>query len=132
MGLVFSEEHNDNVIVLNELDYGEVIDLHGLFIALPKKPKKTDILFHDLPKKEQCWRRLDVPAEIQKTKSLDDWNERPKEVRQKYEEYISEEFRRRKEGIWFYNNGVPTYITGSHYMFLQWSKIDIGYPSFLN
>lgn len=132
MGLVFSEEHDDNVIVLNELDYGDVIELHGLLIALPKKPKKTDILFHDLPKKEQYWRRLDVPAEITKTKSLDDWNERPKEVRQKYEEYISEEFRRRREGIWFYNNGTPTYITGSHYMFLQWSKIDIGYPSFLN
>ena len=33
--------------------------------------------------------------------------------------------------MWFYNNGIPTYITGRHYMFLQWSKIDIGYPSYL-
>ena len=24
------------------------------------------------------------------------------------------------------NNGVATYITGTHYMFLQWSKIDVG------
>ena len=30
------------------------------------------------------------------------------------------------------NNGVPTYITGRHYMMLQWSKIDIGYPSYLS
>jgi hypothetical protein len=28
------------------------------------------------------------------------------------------------------NNGEPTYITGSHYMYLQWSTIDIGYPDF--
>ena len=28
--------------------------------------------------------------------------------------------------IGYYNNGVPTYITGSHYMYLQWSKIDVG------
>ena len=47
-----------------------------------------------------------------------------------YVDYIDEEFRRRKDGLWFYNNGVPTYITGSHYMFLQWSKIDVGYPDY--
>ena len=28
------------------------------------------------------------------------------------------------------NNGKPTYITGSHYMYLQWSKIDVGAPDF--
>jgi len=28
------------------------------------------------------------------------------------------------------NNGVPTYITGTHYMYLQWTKIDIGNPDF--
>ena len=34
------------------------------------------------------------------------------------------------DGLWFYNNGVPTYITGSHYMFIQWSKIDVGFPDY--
>ena len=28
------------------------------------------------------------------------------------------------------NNGKPTYITGTHYMYLQWSKIDVGHPDF--
>lgn len=28
------------------------------------------------------------------------------------------------------NNGVATYLTGMHYLFLNWWKIDIGYPSF--
>jgi hypothetical protein len=28
------------------------------------------------------------------------------------------------------NNGKPTYITGSHYMYIQWSSIDVGYPDF--
>ena len=28
------------------------------------------------------------------------------------------------------NNGKPTYVTGSHYMYLQWSKIDVGAPNF--
>ena len=28
------------------------------------------------------------------------------------------------------NNGVPTYITGAHYMYLQWTSIDVGYPDY--
>jgi hypothetical protein len=28
------------------------------------------------------------------------------------------------------NNGKPTWITGTHYMYLQWSKIDVGAPDF--
>jgi len=63
---------------------------------------------------------------------MDEWAESPREFRSKHTPYIQEEFKRRREGVWFYNDGVPTYITGRHYMMLQWSKIDIGYPSFLD
>jgi hypothetical protein len=28
------------------------------------------------------------------------------------------------------NNGKPTWITGTHYMYLQWSKIDVGAPDY--
>ena len=45
-------------------------------------------------------------------------------------DYIEREFERREEGHWFLNNGEPTYITGSHYMYLQWTKIDVGFPDF--
>ena len=41
-----------------------------------------------------------------------------------------EEFNRRENGFWFYNNGVATYLPGTHYMYLQWSKIDVGNPEF--
>jgi hypothetical protein len=43
---------------------------------------------------------------------------------------IYSEFKYREEGFSFYNNGIPTYITGSHYMYLQWSKIDVGAADF--
>ena len=62
---------------------------------------------------------------------MDEWFEKPAEFRRSFSPYIEQEFERRRNGVWFYNNGVPTYITGRHYMFLQWSKIDIGYPSYL-
>ena len=110
---------------------GEVVEIGGLQIQLPKLPKAIEILFHDKPKEMQMWQRLSVPDELSRIKSMDEWAEKPKEFRDKYTSFIQREFVRRREGVWFYNNGVPTYITGRHYMMLQWSKMDIGYPSYL-
>jgi len=110
---------------------GEVIELHGLLAVLPKKPKRSEILFHDKPKAMQMWQRIPMPEELQRIRSMDEWLEKPAEFRKKFHSYIEQEFQRRRDGVWFYNNGEPTYITGRHYMFLQWSKIDIGYPSYL-
>ena len=125
-------DKSDDVIRLDSgRDIGEIVSIHGLNIALPKVPKKSDILFHDLPKRMQMWRRADVPQELSRVRSMDEWFEKPAEFRRSFSPYIEQEFERRRNGVWFYNNGVPTYITGRHYMFLQWSKIDIGYPSYL-
>jgi len=110
---------------------GETIELHGLLVVLPKKPRKSEILFHDQPKKLQMWKRIPMPEEMRRIRSMDEWFEKPAEFRNKFRSYIEQEFQRRRDGVWFYNNGKPTYITGRHYMFLQWSKIDIGYPSYL-
>lgn len=125
-------DKSDEVIRLDsEGEAGDIVSIHGLDIALPKKPKKSDILFHDLPKKLQMWKRSDVPQELSRVRSMDEWFEKPAEFRRSFSPYIEQEFERRRNGVWFYNNGVPTYITGRHYMFLQWSKIDVGYPSYL-
>lgn len=109
---------------------GEIIEIADLQIQLPEVPN-NGILFSELPKEDQRWRRIDPPKELLRIRSMDEWAEKPKEFRQRYNPYIEEEFRRRREGLWFMNNGVPTYITGRHYMLLQWSKMDIGYPSYL-
>jgi hypothetical protein len=110
---------------------GEVIELHGLLVVLPKKPKRSEILFHDRPKAMQMWRRIPMPKELQMVRSMDEWFENPPEFRKKFSGYIEKEFERRRNGVWFYNHGVPTYITGRHYMLLQWSNIDIGAPYYL-
>lgn len=33
------------------------------------------------------------------------------------------EYRRMTEGVWFFNNGEPTYLTGDHYGILQWGAM---------
>ena len=111
---------------------GKVITISGLHIMLPKQPADSDIAFYDLPQEQQYWRRQELPKELLRIRSMDEWMEAPSEFRKKFRPYIEEEFRRRRQGFWFYNNGTPVYISGRHYMFLQWSRIDIGYPSYLS
>jgi hypothetical protein len=124
-GLVEIKGFDELVINICPIDtQGEVFELSGLYIQMPKVPSHEKILFHNLKKEEQRWTRQEPPKELMRIKSMDEWNDSPKEFKSKYEPYIREEFRRRSEGLWFYNNGVPTYLTGGHYMLLQWGKID--------
>lgn len=104
------------IIPLNEKSKGDSIDICGLDICIPKKPLKKDILFSKKAKKNQMWMRDDTNYDFLGTK------ERSK--------FIEKEFERRDNGVWFMNNGKPTYITGNHYYYLQWCKIDIGYPEY--
>lgn len=110
---------------------GQVIELGGVLIGLPKRPDGR-IQGEDLEADMQVWKRLPMPQELLRIRSMDEWAEAPKEFRERFRPYIEEEFRRRRDGFWFYNAGEPTYITGRHYMLLQWTKMDIGYPSYLN
>jgi hypothetical protein len=109
---------------------GPIIEIESILIQLPEIP--DDILFKSLPLVNQKWQRFELPKELSQIQSMDDWYEAPREFQSKWNPYIEEEFRRRREGLWFMNKGEPTYITGHHYMFLQWSKIDIGYPGYLD
>ena len=110
---------------------GEVVEIGGLVIVLPAQPPKEEIAGHDKPDDLQVWERTPMPEELSRIKSMDEWAEMPREFRQRFSTYVEEEFRRRREGFWFFRNGEPTYITGRHYMMLQWTRMDIGYPSFL-
>ena len=131
-GLKDIKGYDDSVInICPNNTEGDIIEISGLFIQLPVQPPKEEILFYDKPIEEQRWQRELVPKEIDRMRSMDEWSEMPKEFREKHTKYIELQFKCRREGLWFYNNGVPTYITGHHYMLLQWSKMDIGYASYL-
>ena len=109
-----------------------MVEIGDLLIVLPSTPEPDQIANHGLPQEDQYWKRQELPEELLRVRSMDEWLESPKEFRQKFRPYVEREFVRRRDGFWFYNDGVPTYISGRHYMFLQWSRIDIGYPSYLS
>jgi hypothetical protein len=114
----YDVEH-DVVIVSKDGTIGDVIEIQNLKIALPAIP---DNVYAVSDKKEnQRWARSEYPKPLAKIKSVFDWERYPVDFKEKWYDYIDEEFKRREEGYWFYNRGVATYITGSHYMFLQWT-----------
>ena len=123
----YDPEH-DMVIISKTGQIGDVVEISGLKIALPLAPKEC--LQRHTKASEQYWERQDLPSHLGRIQSIFQWHEMPKEFKARYVDYIEEEFDRRENGFWFMNDGKPTYITGSHYMYLQWSKIDIGYPDF--
>jgi hypothetical protein len=122
------DEKYDVVVISKTGEIGQIINVSGLNIALPATPKEC-LQRHSKPS-EQYWERHDLPKELAKIQSIFQWNERPKEFKDRWVDYIEKEFDYREDGFWFMNNGKPCYITGAHYMYLQWSSIDVGYPDF--
>lgn len=113
----------DLIIISKDGTIGEIYEINGLKIALPQQPKTVE-------NRNNHWEPIEYPTELQKIKSIFDWNRKDNAFKSKYVDMIETEFDRRDNGFWFINNGKPTYITGTHYMYLQWTKIDVGLPDF--
>lgn len=118
----------DIVVISKTGEIGEIYQIEGLMIALPLAP--TEIHQRHTKRAEQYWEREPVPNELLRIKSINQWNEMPSTFKSKWTTYIENQFEYRKYGFWFMNNGVPTYLTGSHWFYLSASKIDVGYPDF--
>ena len=118
----YNEDH-DMIVISKTGQIGEVYEIQNLKIALPKA---KDV--HEF--KENRWTPFDYPKELKRIKTVFDWREYPDDFKEKYYDYIDNEFERREEGFWYVNKGKSTYLTGTHYMYLQWSKIDVGQPDF--
>ena len=118
----YNPEH-DLIVISKTGEVGEIYKIQDLIIGLPKE--KDVVEFED-----DKWSYTQYPKELSLIKSVFDWEEYPLDFKEKWYDYIDREFTRREEGFWFINKGITTYITGTNYMYLQWSKIDVGQPDF--
>ena len=118
----------DFVVISKTGQIGDVIVIQGLKIALP--PVGDKCLQRHKKETEQYWERKELPKVLSKIQSIFQWNEMDSTFKDRWVDYVEEEFDRREQGMWFMNNGKPTYITGAHYMYLQWTSIDVGYPDY--
>jgi hypothetical protein len=116
-------EEFDMVVISKTGKIGEIYEIQNLKIALPKEDNTYE-------SEEKKWKPLQYPKELSKIKTIFDWKNYDEGFKEKWYDYIDNEFKKREQGFWFNNNGKATYITGTHYMYLQWSKIDVGNPDF--
>ena len=116
-------KENDIIVISKTGQIGEIYQIQNLRIALPPIPK-------NLNKEDNKWVKKEYPKELDRIKTIFDWKDLPADFKNKWHVYIDREFTKRDEGHWFYNKGIPTYITGTHYMYLQWTKIDVGAPDY--
>ena len=117
------DKETDIIVISKTGQIGEIYEIQGLQIALPKEENVYS-------NEEKRWIPFEYPKELKQVKSIFDWRDYPEEFKNKWESYIDEEFDKRENGFWFVNKNKPTYITGTHYMYLQWTKIDVGQPDF--
>lgn len=118
----YNKEH-DLVVISKTGEIGEIYEIQNFQIALPKERSVYS-------NKEKKWKQFEYPKELSRLKNIFDWRAYAEEKKADWFDYIDEEFKRREQGFWFDNKGKATYITGTHYMYLQWSKIDVGAPDF--
>jgi hypothetical protein len=112
----------DVIVISKDGTIGPVYEINGLKIALPFPKHVED--------RGGKWAPQEYPKELSKLKTIFDWNKYDNQFKGKWVDYIETEFDRRENGFWFLNKKQKTYITGTHYMYLQWTKIDIGLPEF--
>jgi len=118
----YNVEH-DVIVISKTGEIGKIYEIQNLKIALPKEKN-----IHKF--KSNKFEYTELPKELKRIKTIFDWEEYSLDFKETWYDYIDAEFTRREQGFWFYNNDTSTYITGTHYMYLQWSKIDVGKPDF--
>lgn len=118
----------------------------------PAMPPRDQFLFHDLKPEDQYWKRqTDFPKEFYDWHDDPTDVGYGVELDAKKNEYVNgrlvaldketssllfdkkketgreglqeREYRRMTEGVWMFNNGEPTFLTGDHYGVLQWGAM---------
>ena len=98
------------------------VEIYNTVITLPEQPlvEEIECWGTDDPS-EQYWRRRELPAYFEEVEYDKEGNAL---LNQRQREYAHDQVRKCKEGCWFYNNGEATYITGKHYFYLTFWKLE--------
>lgn len=97
------------------------VDIYGSLIYHADPPLETLVEGWGLPREEQFWKRKELPSFFDDVDMDKDGNAI---LNHQQQAYAVIEVERCKKGFWFYNNGIPTFITGKNYFYLQWWKLE--------
>lgn len=104
------------------------VDVYGSLVYTPDNPLETLIVGWGKESHEQLWKRRELPGFFNRVEYDEDGNAL---LTPEQEQFARAEVIKCKEGFYFFNNGTPTFITGKHYFYLQWWKLeDDIYPEY--
>lgn len=104
------------------------VDVYGSLVYTPDNPLETLMPGWGKESHEQLWKRKELPKFFNRIEYDEDGNAL---LTPEQEQFAIQEVVKCKEGFWFFNNGIPTFITGKHYFYLQWWKLeDDIYPEY--
>ena len=89
----YNDEH-DIIVISKTGVIGEIYEIQNLKIALPKEENTHKF-------EEDKWTKTQYPKALSRIKTVFDWKEYPEDFKEKWFNYIDEEFKRREEGFWF-------------------------------
>lgn len=130
--------------MFKQIDNGTIEDVQGLLCNVPPEGFVYNILTGQVEKRgvysrsplkaEQYWESIKLPKDYKKMrdKEILEQQEDSEFFDTALEQFRQQEWDRRLNGFWFYNNGVPTYITGLHYFYLNYWTLDTGLPKYRN
>ena len=102
----YNKDH-DIVVISKNGTIGDIYEIQGLKIALPKKPKKVHTF------KNNTWQVETYPKELNRIKTIFDWRDYPQSFKNKYIDYIENEFKKRDEYLWEFKLKLSSLITSS-------------------
>jgi len=94
----------------------QTIIIYGIECQIPDVPRETKVLgdkFVRTPLPD-IFKKLEYDADDNPIYKDEHW------------EFINQEIDRCNDGYWFVNNGVPTYITGFNYFYVNWWVLENG------
>jgi hypothetical protein len=104
-----------------------VLEIYGTLVSIPKSTGYVENWGTNITS-EQYWQHRDLPDYFEQVEYDKDGNAL---LTLEQRKYAIEEVRRCKEGFFFMNNGVETFITGKNYFYLQYWKLENDvYPEF--
>jgi hypothetical protein len=128
--------------MFKEIKEGSVVEIQGLKCNLPKSGHVYNVMTGEIEKRiiysrstkksEQYFEHIRMPKDYSRLREqeLEEQEGNKEHFDPKLEQFRNQEWDRRLNGYWFYNNGVPTYITGLHYFYLNYWTLDTGLPKY--
>ncbi len=114
-----------------------IADFMSYTVTLPEPPPKEEFINHGLPPEEQFFQREKIPDWVWRyTRAASSSTKKAEEVAEladknsEYRKFIIDQWEKRNKGVFIYIYGVPLWIPGVYWFYLNYYHIEGDLPDF--